>query len=125
VFATPDLDGDAANEVAIQLAFGASTTSFAIYRFDPLASVETGALVRLEIAEPGDPWDPTYGLAPGPATFTWYGSVTHQQWLSCAEDPEHLPAPAGVLLGPGGPRGSPQRTGDDVRRGADPGRLIP
>jgi hypothetical protein len=92
VFATPDLDGDGANEVAIQLAFGASTTSFAIYRFDPLASVETGALHRLEIAEPGDPWDQTYGLVPGPATFTWYGSVTHQQWLSCDEDPEHRPA---------------------------------
>ena len=88
VFATPDLDGDGANEVAIQLAFGASTTTFSLYRFDPGTAPDGGGLARLEIAEPGDPWDPTYGLRPGPATFTWYGSVTHQQWLSCDEDPE-------------------------------------
>jgi len=89
VFAAPDVDDDGANEVAIQLSFGVSTTSFALYRFDLEASPATGPLVRLEVAEPGDPWDPEYGLPPGPATFGWYGSVTHLQWLSCNEDPEH------------------------------------
>ncbi len=86
VLATPDIDRDGSHEVAIQLSFGASTTTFALYRFD--AEAPDGPLVRLEVVEPGDPWDPTFGLPPGPATFAWYGSVTHLHWLSCDEDPE-------------------------------------
>lgn len=88
LFAAPDLDGDGASEVAIRLGFGASTVTFSIYRFDPMATPEGGALVRLEVAEPGDRWDEEFGLAPGPARFLWYGSVTHQHWLSCDRDPE-------------------------------------
>jgi hypothetical protein len=44
------------------------------------------------VAEPGDPWHPNFGLAAGPATFVWYGSVTHLHWMSCDEDPEGRPA---------------------------------
>lgn len=91
VLAAPDIDRDGRAEIAIKYAEGVSTVSFGLYRFGPIAP-DGVALQRLEIAEPGDPWDPTYGLAAGPATFTWYGSVTHQQWLSCDEDPEHRPA---------------------------------
>jgi len=85
ILATADLDRDGRAEVAIDSVVGASTLNFSLYRFDPAAP--DGPLVRLAIAPPGDPFDELYGLAPGAATFTWYGSVTHQHWISCAEAP--------------------------------------
>lgn len=83
VVAMPDLDGDGRPEIAIQLGTGASTVYFALYRFEPAAP--NGPLVRLEVAEPGDPFDEIFGIPPGPGTFSWYGSVTHQHWVSCDE----------------------------------------
>jgi hypothetical protein len=95
VIATPDIDRDGRPEIAIQLGAGASTISFALYRFDPAAP--TGPLERLEIAEPGDPWHEEFGFPPGPATFSWFGSVTHQHWLSCDEDPQQRLAAITIL----------------------------
>jgi hypothetical protein len=89
LFATPDLDGDGRAEIAVVIDEGASTLVWTVYRLD-LSDPEHPTLVRLEVAEPGDPWDPIYGLAAGPATFTWYGSVTHQQWVSC-DAADHQP----------------------------------
>lgn len=87
LLATPDLDRDGAPEVTIQIGAGASTLQLALYRFD--AGSTDRWLRRLEVAAPGDPWDETWGLRPGPSIFDWFGSVTHQHWLSCDEDPEH------------------------------------
>jgi hypothetical protein len=95
VIATPEIDGDGRPEIAVQLGAGASTIYFALYRFDPAAP--TGPLERLEIAEPGDPWHEEFGFSPGPATFSWFGSVTHQHWLSCDEDPQRRLAAITVL----------------------------
>lgn len=89
LFAMPDLDGDGRAEIAVVIDEGASTLVWTVYRLD-VSDPEHPSLVRLEVAEPGDPWDPIYGLAAGPATFTWYGSVTHQQWVSC-DAPDHQP----------------------------------
>jgi hypothetical protein len=88
LFAGPDIDGDGAAEVAIARVFGVSSVGFSLYRFAPDAP-DGRALHRFEVAEPGDRWDPTFGLRAGPATFTWYGSVTHLHWLSCDEDPQN------------------------------------
>jgi hypothetical protein len=87
LFAGPDVDGDGAAEVAIARVSGVSSVGFGLYRFDADAP-DGRVLHRFEVAEPGDPWDPNFGLAAGPATFTWYGSVTHLHWMSCEEDPE-------------------------------------
>lgn len=83
LIAVPDLDRDGRPEIAIQLGAGVSTVHFALYRFEPAAP--NGPLVRLEVAEPGDPFDEIFGIPPGPGTFLWYGSVTHQHWVSCDE----------------------------------------
>lgn len=96
VIATPDVDRDGRPEIAIKLGAGVSAIHFALYRFDPTAP-PNGSLHRLEIAEPGDPWHEEFGFPPGPATFSWFGSVTHQHWLSCDEDPEHRLAAITVL----------------------------
>jgi hypothetical protein len=90
VFAAPDLDGDGAAEMAIRIAEGATTVTFALYRFEEDGSGEPG-LVRFEVTQPGDRWNQEYALRPGPATFLWYGSTGHMHWLSCNEDPEHRP----------------------------------
>jgi len=96
-FAGPDIDGDGRDEVAITLVMGGPTSSFGLYRFDPSAP-DGGALQRFELAEPGDPWDPQFGIEPGPSLFSWYGSVTHQHWMSCDEDPRRELAALTVVL---------------------------
>jgi hypothetical protein len=95
LLATPDLGDDGTDEAAIVVSTGASTITFALYRFE--AATPDEPLQRLQIAEPGDPWHEEFGFPPGPATFSWYGSVTHRHWLSCDEDPEHRLAAITVL----------------------------
>ena len=85
IFATPDLNDDGRAEVAIEPTSWNSTAPFWLYRFDPRAP--EASLRRLAIAPPGDPFNEEFGFPPGPATFWWFGSVTHQHWLSCDEDP--------------------------------------
>ena len=87
LFAGPDVDGDGTAEVAIARVSGVSSVGFALYRFEPEAP-DGRVLQRFEVAEPGDPWHQNFGIAAGPATFTWYGSVTHLHWVSCDEDPQ-------------------------------------
>jgi hypothetical protein len=91
LFAGPDIDGDGAAEVAIARVSGVSSIGFGLYRFE-VAAPEGRVLQRFEVAEPGDPWHPYFGLPAGAATFTWYGSVTHLHWMSCEEDPQGRPA---------------------------------
>jgi hypothetical protein len=91
LFAAPDLDGDGVPEIAIAYTGGVSSVGAALYRFVPDPS-DGEALVRLEVAEPGDPWHENFGILPGPSTVVWYGSVTHLHWVSCEEDPKGRPA---------------------------------
>jgi hypothetical protein len=85
-FAAPDIDDDGTDEVAIRLLFGASTEHLALYRLQtPVGPDRDRALIRLEIAEPGDAWHPDYGFRPGPALFPTGGSVTHVHGLGCRE----------------------------------------
>lgn len=100
-FAGPDLDGDGRDEVAITLVLGGPTSSFGLYRFDPSAP-DGRALQRFEVAEPGDPWSDMFGTPPGPSMFAWYGSVTHQHWMSCEAKGRHQLAAETVVLGQDG-----------------------
>jgi hypothetical protein len=85
ILGAPDLDRDGRAEIAIDIVTGVSTLNFSLYRVD--AEAPDGPLHRLEIAAPGDPFDELYGFPPGSSSFSWYGSVTHQHWVSCAEGP--------------------------------------
>jgi hypothetical protein len=84
LIAAPDLKADGSAELAIQTVSGASVVWFTLYRFDSEAyHAGQPALVRLEVAPPGDPWHEEFGLAPGPAFFGLYGSVTHLHGIRC------------------------------------------
>jgi hypothetical protein len=81
VFAVPDLNQDGTDELAITVQEGASTVTFEVFaylegRFDPI-----------ELRPPG-----TRMQAPGPIHFSWYGSVTHQDFFRCRTSPagDHL-----------------------------------
>jgi hypothetical protein len=89
LFAAPDLDRDGLPEIAIAHAAGVSSVGAGLYRFDPEAAPDGEALVRFQVADPGDPWHENFGILPGPATVVWYGSVTHLHWAACDEDPEY------------------------------------
>jgi hypothetical protein len=88
VLATPDLNDDGDAEVAIQTVFGASTQWVSLYDVNPFAPEGGPALIRLEVAAPGDPWHKEYGFPPGSALFPRYGSVTHIHSLDCETDAE-------------------------------------
>lgn len=97
-FGAPDVDGDGREEVAVAIAPGGPATFFGIYRFDPGGVSGGQALVRLTVEPPGDPWNEEYGVPPGPAVFTAYGSVTHIHWTACfAEEGEHFLMAASAL----------------------------
>jgi hypothetical protein len=85
VLGARDLDRDGRAEVAINVVIGVSTLNLSLYRVDVAAP--DGPLHLLEVAAPGDPFDDLFGIAPGSSTFPWYGSVTHQHWISCEERP--------------------------------------
>jgi hypothetical protein len=77
---------------------GGSTEGFTLYRIDPAAP---DGLVRLHVTEPGDPWNPEYGLEAGLVVLRWYGSTEHLHWTSCDEDPEQRLAVLTALRDPG------------------------
>jgi len=93
VFAVPDLNRDGTDELAITVQEGASTVTFDLFaylsgRFDPL-----------ELRPPG-----TKVQGPGPIHFTWYGSVTHEDFFRCrtAAAGDHLVVE--IAAGTGGRR---------------------
>jgi hypothetical protein len=67
VLAAPDIDGDGRPEMAIRLDSGPFSRPLGLYRFNEEAeSPPERALLRLQIAPPGDPWHERFGHAPGP-----------------------------------------------------------
>ena len=85
LFSAPDLDGDGAQELAIQVAQGSSDVSLVFYRAEVDPEADHYALVRLSVAPPGDRWSSAFRLPPGPAVFRWGASPTEVHTISCTE----------------------------------------
>lgn len=83
LFAVPDLSGDGAHEVAVQIANRDQMRSIVVYRWD--ANPSTGHTTRVAVAAPGDPWNDQYGLPPGPAKFFWGATPEAVRSVSCAD----------------------------------------
>ena len=79
LYAAPDLDGDGADEIAVQVAEQGSTRSIAFYRVEHPAE-DQYELVRVAVASPGDP---EHGFAPGPAAFPLRLSSAPFQTIAC------------------------------------------
>jgi hypothetical protein len=101
LFAAPDLDGDGAAELAVEIAEDGSTRSLGFYRAEVDPAADRYALVRIAVASPGDAWNDRFGLPPGPAVFGWGGPVTHMQTLACTGSPPMIVAGTAILTDPG------------------------
>src|SRR6266511_4091155 len=83
LFAAPEIDGDGAAEVAVQVAKGVSSFSLVLYELEGLGTAGGPHFVRIAVAPPGDPWNDQYGVQPGPALLGWGRSAMHIQFATC------------------------------------------
>ena len=92
LFAVADLNDDGSPVIAVQSRMNGQMRSLTLYRVDVSPAtppVKHVALVKVNLAAPGDPWSGPYGLSPGRATgavtFHWGTSPEAIRWISCAD----------------------------------------
>jgi hypothetical protein len=83
LFAAPDLNEDGTAELAVEVADDGSMKSLVFYRAEVDPAHDRYELVRLRVAAPGDPWNPSFGLEPGLAVFAWGDQADEVHALSC------------------------------------------
>ncbi|MDP9341772.1 MAG: hypothetical protein M3Q23_06645 [Actinomycetota bacterium] len=103
LFAAPDLNGDGQAELAIEMVQDSGTAFLFLFELEGLDTAAGPRFVRIDVASPGDPWDPAYGFDPGPATFPLVDSMDLHRDLACAGtgDSELVVAGTAVLTDAG------------------------
>jgi hypothetical protein len=88
LFAAPDVNGDGQAEIAVQIEKGASSFFFDLYELEGLDTAAGVHLVRIDVAQPGDP---DSGLSAGPSRFAWGGDADRLEAVECrGEGPDRI-----------------------------------